>query len=103
MLPIPSRIQKVAVNVLFVLTTDVVNRVTTFALYALVARLLGALEFGQFSLALTLFATFQVFAVAGLKTLIARAVSRDRSLTSQYLVNSSMVVVVTSTLAIAIL
>ena len=88
-------------NAVSILTSDVVNRGTTFLLYALVARHMGAFEFGQFSLALTLFYTFQVVAVAGLKTLIVREVARDRAKTDAYLINGSAVVVASCLLSIA--
>jgi O-antigen/teichoic acid export membrane protein len=96
-------VRRFAGNALSVLTSDVVTRASTFAIYALVARRLGATAFGELSLALTLFATFQVFSVAGLKTLVARAISKDRSRTSEYLVNASMVVVVSSMMSLAAL
>ena len=59
------------------LTTDILNRVSTFVLYAIVARALGAHEFGQLALAMTLFFTFQVLATGGLKSLVTRDMSRD--------------------------
>ncbi len=90
-------------NAVSILASDVINRATTFILYALVARYLGAFEFGQLSLALTLFYTFQVLAVAGLKTLITREVAKDTTKTDRYLVNGSIVVIVSSLLSIAFL
>lgn len=94
---------KPARNALSVLTSDAVNRATTFVLYALVGRKLGTDEFGRMSLALTLFYIFQVFAAAGLKTLITREVAKDRSAAGSYLVNGSLVVLLSSTLAITVL
>jgi O-antigen/teichoic acid export membrane protein len=52
------------------------------------------------SLALTLFYTFQVLAVAGLKTLIIREVAKDKTKTAQYFVNGSVVVVASSLFAV---
>jgi len=91
----------VITNSITLLTSDVVNRATTFVLYALVARHLGAFQFGQMSLSLTLFATFQVFALAGLKNLVTREVAKDRSKTDAYLVNGSIVVTLSSLVCIA--
>ncbi len=85
------------------LASDVINRATTFALYALVARSLGAYEFGQLSLALTLFYTFQILAVAGLKTLITREVAKHRERTDELLVNGSIVVLATAVASIGAL
>jgi O-antigen/teichoic acid export membrane protein len=85
------------------LTSDVLNRATTFVLYLLVARYLGPLEFGQMSLALAFFYTFQVFASLGLEVLITREVARDISKTDQYIVNGSVVVILTSVLSVVVL
>jgi len=83
-------LRKIGGNALSILTSDVMNRATSFVVYALVARRLGTFEFGQLSLALSLFYTFQVFAVAGGKTLIVRQVAKDRSQTRMYFVNGCM-------------
>jgi len=98
-----SGVRRIVGNAVSILTSDVVNRATTFVLYALVARHLGAFEFGQMSLALTLFYTFQVLAGAGLKTLVTREVTKDRTKTDQYLVNGSTVVAVFSLLSMTVL
>lgn len=94
---------RLAGNAVSLVTSDLVNRASTFVLYALVARNLGAHEFGQLSLALTYFYLAQVLAVAGLKTLITREVAKNRANTERYLVNGSLVVVVFSLLSITLL
>src|SRR5207249_8586904 len=88
-------------NAASILASDVVNRGTSFVLYALVARYLGAFAFGQLSLALTLFYTFQVLAAAGLKTLVVREVTRHRERTNSYLMNGVFTVAATCALSIA--
>ena len=93
----------IARNAASLLTSDVFNRVTTFVVYAMVARFLGAFEFGQLSLALSLFFAFHAFAGAGLRTLITRDVARDRTLTSRYLVHASVLVVAAFALSLAVL
>ena len=77
------------------------NRATNFVLYALVGRHLGAHEFGQLSLALTLFYIFQVVAVAGLKTLIIRQVTKDRTQTGLYFISGLAIVTVSSLFSVA--
>jgi O-antigen/teichoic acid export membrane protein len=94
---------RIVANAVSILATDVVNRGTTFVLYALVARYLGAFQFGQLSLALTLFYTFQMLAAAGLKLLVVREVARDKTKTNAYLVNGSVTVVATCLLSIGFL
>ena len=96
-------LRKIGGNALSILTSDVMNRATSFVLYAMVARNLGAFEFGQLSLALTLFYVFQVSAVAGLKTLIVRQVAKDRSQTRLYFINGCMIVVLSSLLSLCVL
>jgi O-antigen/teichoic acid export membrane protein len=94
------RSQKSVSNAASVLANDVVGRASTFILYALIARRLGTYEFGQLSLALTLYATFQVLAVAGLKTLATREIANDRARTNLFLVNGMFVVSIASVISI---
>ena len=96
-------LRKAGGNALSILTSDVMNRATSFVLYALVARRLGAHEFGQLSLALTFFYIFQIFAVAGLKTLTIRQVTKDRSQTRMYFINGCMIVALSSGVFLAVL
>lgn len=98
-----SHARRLIHNFASLLTSEVVNRATTFVLYALVARYRGAFEFGQLSLALSLFFVFEVLAGAGLKTLVTREVARDRAKTGLYLVNGSAIVVACSLLSLAAL
>jgi len=98
-----TNLRRIVANAASMLASDVINRATTFALYALVARSLGAYEFGQLSLALTLFYTFQILAVAGLKTLVTREVAKHRERTDEMLVNGSFVVLVTAFASMAVL
>lgn len=93
----------IARNALSILTSDVFNRATTFFIYLMVARYLGAFEFGQMSLALTLFYTFQVISAAGLKTLLIREIAKDKIQTGRYLINAAMLVTVFSFLSLLIL
>lgn len=95
--------RKLATNMVALLTSDVLNRTTTFLVYALVARYLGDFGFGQMSLALLLLYTFYVFAGLGLRIYITREVARDLSLTSRYLVNGSILVCLAALLSLAVL
>jgi O-antigen/teichoic acid export membrane protein len=90
-------------NAASILTSSVVSKASTFILYALVARHLSPFEFGQLSLALTLFYLFQVLSLAGLETLITRAVAKDRAKTNDYLINGSLIVILSSLLSFAVL
>jgi O-antigen/teichoic acid export membrane protein len=90
-------------NALSILSSDVMNRATSFVIYALVARHLGAREFGQLSLAFSLFYVFQVFAISGLKVLIIREVAKERSHSRLYFINSSVIAAVSSTASLTML
>ena len=93
-------VRKIVANAASMLASNVVNRAATFVIYTLVARYLGAFEFGQMSLALTFFQTFQLLAIAGLETLITREVAKDKEKTNKYFVNGSIVVTFFSVLSI---
>lgn len=90
-------------NALSILTSDVMNRATSFVVYAMVARKLGAFEFGQMSLALSLFYVFQIFSISGVKTLLIREVAKDRSQTRNYLINGCLIVAAMSIASLAAL
>lgn len=98
-----SGISRVGGNAFAILLSDGTNKAATFALYALVARHLGTLEFAQLSLALTLLYTFQVFSLAGFKTFIAREIAKDKAKTELYLVNGAAIILATSLLSIVTL
>src|SRR2546429_9205226 len=91
-LTMSTSLRNIGANALSILTSDVMNRATSFVVYAMVARKLGAFEFGQMSLALSLFYIFQIFAVSGVKTLLIREVAKDRSQTRKYFVNGCLIV-----------
>ncbi len=90
-------------NLISVLTGDVLNKGTTFLIYILVARQLGAYSFGQMSLALTLFYAFQVVAAFGMQTLITREVAKDETIAKKYFGGSLMVALAASSAAMILL
>lgn len=89
-------VRRVGGNAMSLLACDVVNRATTFVVYALVARYSGARAFGQLSLSLTIVYTLQVIAVLGLPMLIVRDVSRRPESAGRYFLPASMLVAVGS-------
>jgi O-antigen/teichoic acid export membrane protein len=98
-----SHLRRYTQNAIAILTSDVFHRATTFLIYALVSRHLGAYEFGQLSLALTLFYTAQMVAGAGLRTVITREVAKAQDEAGRYLIQGSIVVLLFSTLSWLIL
>lgn len=102
-LNLTAGLRRILRNAAAILAADGVNRGTTFVLYTLVARYLGAFQFGQLALALTLFYTFQMLAAAGLKTLLIREVARNRETSSLYLVNAAVSLVATTLVSLGCL
>ncbi len=98
-----STIRRAATNAASILASDVTTRATTFVLYTLIARYLGTFEFGQMSLGLTLFQTFQLLAIGGLRVLVTREVAKDRTQTDKYLVNASAVIVLFALISVTVL
>ncbi len=98
-----SGVRRITKNAASILTSNVMNRVSMFITYVLVGRFLGTLEFGQMALAFTIFQTFQMFAVAGLKSFITREVSKNHDKTETFLLNAGIVVSITSLLSIVFL
>lgn len=68
-----------ASNALSIVSSDAVVRVSNFVIYAMIARYSGALEFGQLSLALSLFFSFQVLASLGQRAHVIRDIARQRN------------------------
>ena len=91
-----SGFRRLSGNAASLLVSDVVNRGTTFVVYALIGRYLGSYEFGQLALGLSLFYIFHVLSALGLRKLITREVAKDRSKTGLYIVNGSFLIVLAS-------
>jgi O-antigen/teichoic acid export membrane protein len=98
-----NNIRRLAGNAISILASDAANRTTTFLLYLLIARYLGAFEYGQFSLGLTFFQTFQLLAIGGMKILVTREVARAKEKTDLYLVNGSAVVILLSAISFTLM
>lgn len=94
--PRKSVLRRFTSNLAAILTSDVLNRGTTFLIYILVARELGTYAFGQMTLALTLFYSFQVVASFGMQTLITREVAKDENTSAKYFASSLLVALVAS-------
>src|SRR5207249_11340454 len=91
-LPMNISLRNIGGNALSILSSDVMNRATSFVLYAMVARHLGPFEFVQLPLASSLFYVFQVSAVGGLIILLVSCVSKDQSHTRLYFTNGFAIV-----------
>ncbi len=94
-----STLWRIVGNAASLLTTDLLNKATTFVIYALTARYLGAEAFGQFSLGLLLVYVFQVFASVGLPNLLTREIAQRTSRAPRLLSGGLVVAILASLLA----
>jgi O-antigen/teichoic acid export membrane protein len=97
----PGRMAMIIRNTLSVLGSDIANRASSFALYALIARFLGDFAFGQTQLALTFFYVGWSLAGLGIKWYLTRELSNKPEKTDSYLVNGSALVVITGLIILA--
>ncbi len=86
-------------NAASLLTTDLLNKATTFVIYTQVARYLPATAFGRLSLGLLLVYVFQVLASVGLPNLLTREISQRSGRTPRLLANGLVTAAFTSALA----
>jgi len=90
-------------NSFSVFVTRLTQSITTFALSALIARLLGAYELGQYLLAFGYYFIFMSLASQGFKVLFTRELSRNPEQTPTYLVSGTLLQLLFSTIAYAVL
>lgn len=82
--------RKLLGNSLSLLANRLTQSLTSFVLFAFIARILGAYELGQYTLAFSYYFVFMTLAAAGLKTLFTREISRSPQETPLYLVNGTL-------------
>jgi len=93
---------RVARNSIAMTAAFLVKRVAHFVLHIFIARELGVLVFGQFSLAYAFYLIFQVPAMFGLGNLIVREVAKRKEQYGTYLVNAHLIVLVMSVTSMAL-
>ncbi|MGZ7068412.1 MAG: flippase, partial [Methanobacterium sp.] len=88
-------------TVLFIAT--IISYVLGFFINIYIARYLGAEGFGIISLALAITGIFAIFTDLGLNTLTIRDIARDKSLTEDYITNTTIIKIFLSFLTIGLL
>ncbi|MBD2567397.1 flippase [Anabaena lutea] len=83
-------------NSISLLTNRVTQSVTSFVLVAFIARILGAYQLGQYTLAFSYYFVFMTITAGGFKTLFTREISRHPQETPLYLVNGTLLQLVFS-------
>ena len=95
--------RRTAKNIASMLSLNVARRGTMLVIYLLVARHLGAHQFGQLSLAVVLLQAWRRFALVGMETLLAREVASNRGLVGSYFVNASVIGLIASVTCFALI
>ncbi|MBF2086139.1 oligosaccharide flippase family protein [Thermoleptolyngbya sp. C42_A2020_037] len=90
-------------NSLSIFATRLTQSITTFALSAFIARVLGAYELGQYLLAFGYYFIFMSLASQGFKVLFTRELSRNPEKAPTYLVSGTLLQLLFSTIAYAVL
>ncbi len=86
-----STVQRVAKNTAAMLTGQVLSYIVGFFSVMFVARYLGTENYGVLSFALAFTGIFSILADLGVGTLATREIARDKSLTTKYIVNLSVI------------
>jgi len=81
-------VRKIGLNTLFLVSSQVFFSILALIISIFVARILGDVAFGKYSLANAFPSIFTVFLDLGYTTLLIREVSKDKSLSNKYLSNA---------------
>ena len=92
-------VQRVAKNTALLFIARLVSALFIFIYMVHAARYLGPRSFGILTFALTFTAIFGIFTDFGLQLLMVREIARDKSLTSKYLANVSLIKIILSAAA----
>ncbi len=85
-----STVRRVAKNSLAPMALNLFNRGIDFAFAALMLRILGAENAGKYYVAVNIAGWFEILANFGLNTLLMREVSRQRDAANRYLINTTV-------------
>ncbi len=80
--------ERVLRNTTLPMFTSFLNKAVDFGFAALMLRILGPNDVGDYAVAIMLMGYFEIFTSFGLNALITREVSRDRAVTGQYLADA---------------
>lgn len=97
-----SRVAVLLANSASLVGGAVVVRASSLLIYVLVARYRGAFEFGQLSLAMSVFAILLEIALVGVRRVIVREVAIDRATSRPAMLSSGLLTAVASLVAIAV-
>lgn len=98
-----STVQRLAKNSIVPILLNIFNRAVDFAFAALMLRILGPANAGDYYYAISVFLWFDILTNFGLNTYLTREVARHRQEARRYLINTSLIRVALSLLAIPLL
>lgn len=93
--------QTIAKNTSWLFTAEGISKLLMLFLIVLIARYLGALDYGKFAFAFA--ALFAVIANFGLLTLTIREIAKDKSLASKYMENIAIIKLILSVITFALI
>ncbi|CAD7775958.1 Polysaccharide biosynthesis protein [Candidatus Methanoperedenaceae archaeon GB50] len=98
-----NTVQRIAKNTGVLGISQVITSILGFFLLICIARYLGEAGFGKYSFAVSFTALFIIFADLGISQLIIRELARNKELTDEYLTNVSVIKLLLSFLAFALI
>lgn len=98
-----NTVQRIAKNIGVLAISQVITSILGFVVLIYIARYLGEVEFGKYSFAVSFTALFIIFADLGISNLIIRELARNKELTNEYLTNVSVIKLLLSFLAFALI
>ena len=98
-----STVQRLAKNSIVPILLNIFNRAVDFAFAALMLRILGPANAGDYYYAINVFLWFDILTNFGLNTYLTREVARHRQDARRYLVNTSLIRLALSLVAVPLL
>lgn len=74
-------------NSSFLMAAEIFSRIISFILSIWIVRILGAVDYGKFSFAMSLGLLFAVFSDLGINTIMVREIAREKDLAAKYVGN----------------
>ncbi|MGP8321372.1 MAG: flippase [Methanosarcinaceae archaeon] len=98
-----NTVQRIGKNVGVLGISQIITSILGFFVLICIARYLGEVGFGKYSFAVSFTALFIIFADLGISNLIIRELARNKELTNEYLTNVSVIKLLLSFLAFALI
>jgi len=98
-----NTVQTIAKNTGVLGISQVITSILGFFLLIYIARYLGEVGFGKYSFAISFTTLFAIFANLGMNNYIIRELARNKNLTNEYLTNVSIIKLILSVLAFALI